>query len=591
MLCEIDLDQLDATATPTRTVTGDWNAPGLRLQPGHATADIALADGTLLILRGRARDGDTPLTAAQLAARHARAGAAFLDSLRGSFALALIECTTARVLLANDRMGTHGWCYRLDGARIAFATRADALGNADRIDPQALFAYLLYYMIPAPATVFRDVHRLPPAHCLRLDRTGVELRPYWQPLFQEPAHADFAALRDEFRQLLEQAVQREAQTGGQVGTFLSGGTDSSTVSGLLARSRSAPVHAYSIGFDADGYDEMAYARIAATHFGLEHRAYYLTPDDVRDSMPQVACHYDQPFGNSSAVPAYHCARIARADGIDTLLAGDGGDELFAGNARYARQRILGGYEQLPAALRQRVLEPLAASPRAARLPLIGKLASYVQQARVPLPERLHRYNLLMQLGPERVLSAAFRQRIDSAQPDRDQHAAYWQLPEAAPLNRLLAYEWKHTLADNDLPKVCGTAALAGITVAFPLLADELIDFSLRLPVAYKLKGLRLRWFFKEALREFLPAAIITKKKQGFGLPFGVWTLRHAALRHLAFDALDSFAGRNIVDAHFLEQLKTELLAAHPGYYGELVWILAMLEFWLRDHAPDYQLAR
>ena len=97
MLCEIDLDQLDATATPTRTVTGDWNAPGLRLQPGHATADIALADGTLLILRGRARDGDTPLTAAQLAARHARAGAAFLDSLRGSFALALIDCTTARV--------------------------------------------------------------------------------------------------------------------------------------------------------------------------------------------------------------------------------------------------------------------------------------------------------------------------------------------------------------------------------------------------------------------------------------------------------------------------------------------------------------
>ena len=154
---------------------------------------------------------------------------------------------------------------------------------------------------------------------------------------------------------------------------------------------------------------------------------------------------------------------------------------------------------------------------------------------------------------------------------------------------MLAFDWKYTLADNDLPKVIGTTDLAGISVGFPLLSDELIDFSLRLPAEYKLKGLQLRWFFKEALRDFLPEQIITKKKQGFGLPFGVWALRHDALRRLAEDALASFGERGVVRATFIKRLREELLPAHPGYYGELAWIMTMLEFWIRDRAPDFRL--
>jgi asparagine synthase (glutamine-hydrolysing) len=135
-----------------------------------------------------------------------------------------------------------------------------------------------------------------------------------------------------------------------------------------------------------------------------------------------------------------------------------------------------------------------------------------------------------------------------------------------------------------LPKVCGSTQWAGVAVGFPFLDRGLVDFSLRLPTQYKLNGLKLRWFFKEALRGFLPDEIITKKKQGFGLPFGVWANRHAALRAFATDSLQSLGTRGIVQPEFIHLLLQDHLPAHPGYYGEMVWILMMLEQWLRRHA-------
>jgi asparagine synthase (glutamine-hydrolysing) len=155
---------------------------------------------------------------------------------------------------------------------------------------------------------------------------------------------------------------------------------------------------------------------------------------------------------------------------------------------------------------------------------------------------------------------------------------------------MLAFDWKYTLADNDLPKVVGTTQLAGVDVGFPLLSDELVDFSLGIPPDWKVKGLQLRWFFKEALRGVLPDEIISKKKHGFGLPFGVWTCDHLPLNALARDALETLAGRGVVQPAFIRTLLDTHLAAHPGYYGELVWILMMLEFWLRQHEPEWRLA-
>ncbi len=548
-------------------------------------------DGLLSLVAGTPRFDDPAVhdtairegAAAAWAQAWASHGEAALNGMHGRFCVVMVATDGSRALLASDRFATWPVCYRADAHGLAFADRADRVPATQRtISTQAIFEYLFFHAIPAPLTIFDGIARLPGGHLLHWQNGQASCRPWWTPRFAEPGAADFATARERFLQIIDDGVRREAD-GHQVGAFLSGGTDSSTVAGMLGRALDAPARCYSIGFDASGYDEMEYARIAARHFGVDHREYYVTPDDLLDGIPRVATHYDQPFGNSSAVPAWICASRAREDGIDKLLAGDGGDELFGGNTRYAKQRVFGVYDGIPAALRRGVLEPLFALPGVGRAPLLKKGASYIEQARVPMPDRLQMYNMLLRLGMDTVFEASFLATVDRDAPLRDQRAV-WQAAEAETLiNRMLAYDWKYTLADNDLPKVIGSTQLAGIDVGFPLLSDELVDFSTSLPPQWKLKGLTLRWFFKEALRGFLPDAIITKKKHGFGLPFGVWACQHDGLGKLAADALGSLRGRGIVRPAFLDDLLAIHLPAHPGYYGEMVWILMMLEFWLREH--------
>jgi asparagine synthase (glutamine-hydrolysing) len=516
---------------------------------------------------------------AAAAAGHAQgSGSLMLDTAQGDS------------LLATDKFATESLCYRITGNRLERASRADALGTPSELDPQALFDYLYFHCIPSPRTVFKGVHRLPPAHYAEWANGQLTVGPYWRPRFTEPrGTVSFETLKTEFRRLLRDAVAQRLD-GGLPACFLSGGTDSSTVAGMIREATGRPAHTYSIGFEAEGYDEMAFARIAARHFGSEHHEYYVTPADLVKSIGDVAASYDQPFGNSSALPAYYCALRARQDGATRMLAGDGGDELFGGNSRYAKQRVFGWYGILPEPLRRGLLEPFFKLPAVGRMPLLKKGSSYVEQARVPMPDRLQMYNLLLRLGTRDVLTPAFLAQVNVNGPAELQRQVWGMADADSDLNRTLAYDWRFTLAESDLPKVCGTTRLAGVDVAFPFLDDALLEFSLGLPAEYKLKGLKLRWFFKEALRGFLPDEIITKKKQGFGLPFGVWLTRHPALMALASDSLLGFATRGVVKPEFISQLLDLRLREHPGYYGEMVWILMMLEQWLRRHAPQWRLA-
>jgi asparagine synthase (glutamine-hydrolysing) len=518
--------------------------------------------------------------AAAWAVAFERFGASAPQRVSGSFAVAVRD-SDDRVHLAVDRFAVRTLCYRIDGEDVRCAERADGLG-ATRLDAQSLFNYLYFHVIPAPRTIFADVRRVPAGHCVTVERGEPVTAKWWQPRFEESARAPFASLREEFRALLLRAVERETQGGAAIGCFLSGGTDSSTIAGLLTKVTGRPAHTFSIGFDAQGYDEMEYARIAARHFGTDHHEYYVTPHDLVDTIPHLAASFDQPFGNSSVVPTYHCARLARASGMARILGGDGGDELFGGNSRYARQRVFDWYGHVPAFCRNGLLEPLLAG-RAwpARVPALRKLASYVEQARVPMPERTQMYNLVSRIGAAQMLAPDFLEGVDLAEPLRELRASYDGTPSSSLVNRMLAHDWRHTLAENDLPKVRSAAAAAAIPVAFPMLDDALVDFSLRLDPELKLKGLRLRWFFKQALRGFLPEAILAKQKHGFGLPFGVWMARDRDLQALALDSVRALGQRGIVREAFVAQLEKVLLPQHPAYYGELVWVLMMLEQWLR----------
>jgi asparagine synthase (glutamine-hydrolysing) len=505
------------------------------------------------------------------------------ERVHGRFAVIVLDGYAGRAFLAVDRFATEPLCYAASADAVAFADRADAVpGHASDVDPQAIFDYLWFHVIPAPRTIFKGVKRLLPGTCLGFEKGRCNLMRYWRPEFEEGRRAAaIDALSAEFRELLRDAVARTA-TSGPLGCYLSGGTDSSTVAGMTGIVTGRPARTYSIGFDVPGYDEMQYARIAAAHFRTEHHEYYVSPRDIVDHVGSLAAHFDQPFGNSSALPAYCCARLARQDGIASMLAGDGGDELFAGNTRYARQQLFALYDRVPAPLRGSI-ESVTASRRLGALPLLGKVASYVEQASVPMPDRMHMYNLLLRIGFDEIFEPDFLDAVDTGDPRNQQRQVFAAVTAESLVNRMLAYDWKYTLSDNDLPKVVSSASLAGIAVAFPMLDERLLEFSLRLAPALKLRGLRLRWFFKHALAEFLPGEILRKRKHGFGLPFGTWAIAHRELRDLVGDLLGALKHRSIVRGAFIDGLLQRRLPEHPGYYGEMVWILMMLEQWHQAH--------
>lgn len=512
-------------------------------------------------------------------------GSDALSALGGDFALAAWDATRSWGLLAIDRIGVRQLVFARVPGGLAFASTLDMLlghpGVSRELSSQAVFDYLYFHVCPGPQTIYRGLSRIPPGHYIELGRSA-DAHPcrYWAMHFEEDATPNIEALQSRFKAVLQAAVSTAAANT-DCGAFLSGGTDSSTVSGMLGRIGGERAKTFSIGFDAAGYDEMEYARIAARHFDCEHHEYYVSPADVVAAVPKIAAHYDQPFGNASAVPVYYCARLAREHGVQRLLAGDGGDELFGGNERYAKQLLLGLYHRLPRALRASLIEPLVLStPLFRALPGLRKLHSYVEQASPPMPYRYESRALLAHLGPENVLTDEFLASVDPQHPQQLMREAHAPFAECALINQMLGIDLRFTLADSDLPKVTRMCELAGVDVTFPLLDDVVIEFSAQLPADMKLRGTRLRWFFKEALRDFLPPEVIAKQKHGFGLPVGAWLMKHRPLLELAGAAIDSLRARGIVRAAFADDLRQRLLPAHPAYYGTMVWVLMMLALWL-----------
>ncbi len=489
-------------------------------------------------------------------------GAVIVSELRGPFALVIFEPTARKCLIAIDRMGIERLAWGRSKGWIAVgSSAADVARNltaVPELNHQALFNFMYSHMVPAPYTVFQDVSKLLP---------------------------DTDQLLKETRPLLRTAIER-THPGRNTGAFLSGGLDSSTVSGLLAEVQAHQTPVFSVGFGVAEYDEMEFARAAAKKFDLAHHVYEVTPSDIVDLIPRIAAAYDEPFGNSSAVPTFCCARFALEHGVDHLLAGDAGDELFGGNERYVKHRIFELYNRVPIWLKNAVFGPLAKriDPESGVYPL-RKMSSYVRQAAIPLPERYESWNLIYREGADRIFNADFLKTVDPAHVFEEMRDIWRSCPSDDLLDRMLWYDWKFTLADNDLRKVSHMCELAGVRVSYPMLDEDFVAHSIRVPSREKIKGYELRTFFKNAVRGFVPDKVINKEKHGFGLPFGVWLKDDQPLQEIVYGSLDSLRHRDIFDPTFLDRVVAEHKDGHASYYGSAIWDLVMLEQWLLHHAP------
>lgn len=560
------------------------NAPDCVLLAASEADTASAAGGQLLV----ALDGDRRFTALSLLVEYQDRGSIDIARLRGAFSFVLIDRNRGRVLLAVDRMGIRPLCHAGFPGGLAFGSNAAAVATHPRIgrrlNPQAIHDFAFLHTCPAPRTIYARVAKLEAAERLDFLAGQSNIASYWTPAFSPDENAPFDELCAELRERLDTAVRRAAGDA-RFGTFLSGGLDSSTVTGLAARVQPQMEHAYTIGFEHPDYDESHYAKIAAKHFGVDLRLYYVTPKDVAESLRAITRAYDEPFGNSSAVPAFICASKAAADGLPLMLAGDGGDELFAGNERYAKQELFKYYGMLPGWLRSSVLDPIADGPgkRASGGPL-RKLYRYVDQARAGTGRRMIEvFDQRKGIAPDQLFSADFRPSIDPARPGEDLVEFFDRSPAKSDLDRMLHLDWKITLADNDLRKVNRMAELAGIDVRYPMLDEDVVDFSMRVPAALKLEGGKLRHFYKQAFGNFLPQEIIDKRKHGFGLPFGEWLKTEPLLRDITYPALDSLKRRGIFDPAAIDRVVTLHREGHASYYGSMVWALLMLELWFEEH--------
>lgn len=521
-------------------------------------------------------------------AAHQQEPKAAFRALSGRFIALLHDPRSARVWVATDRFATVPLSHRTTPEGLELATDPGLFPSSGSVPlalcPQALYEYLYFHMVPAPRSIYAGVSKLGPAQQLRWEQGAQEaqVEGYWMPRFEDQPHGrDRSNMEAALRSHLAEAVRASASTCSAA--FLSGGLDSSTTTGLLAQARDGDVDAFSVGFEAEGYDEMPYARIAAQHFGVRHHELYLSPADVVRLVPEVAACYGEPFGNSSAVPTLFCAQQAAAAGHGELMAGDGGDELFAGNERYATQALFEHYARLPRGVRALVdTTDRCLSPVASHWP-VSKLRRYVEQARVPLPDRLQGYNNFHMQSAAAILHPDLLGQVDLDAPLKLLRSVYAGAAAQTSLQRMLWLDWKQTLADNDLRKVTQMTQAAGVRVCYPMLAEPVVELATEIPPQWLLPKRRLRDFYKRVYADFLPPAILTKPKHGFGLPFGVWLQTDPGLGVLAGDALEGLKARNIVHPDHLDRLLKQHAADHAAYYGEQIWVLMMLELWLQAH--------
>jgi asparagine synthase (glutamine-hydrolysing) len=514
-------------------------------------------------------------------------GTAFLRHLHGEYALAIIDHKKNVVVLAIDRMGIRPLCYAFTHNVLVFGSTTDTVRQhpnvtAD-INYQALYDYIYFHVIPSPITIYKDIRKLEPGQYVVHKNGKTDIKFHWHPIFHDEGRVPFHELKGGLHRHLWSAV-RKTNLIKDIGCFLSGGLDSSTVAGILADITKNDAPALSIGFSTKGYDEIEYARIAAKHFGNSLHEYYVSPKDVMDAILIVARTYDEPFGNSSAIPTFYCANLARKKGIRLMLAGDGGDELFAGNERYRIQKLFSLYNTLPRWLRHNALEPLFLDLNLAhKLPFLRKVQNYIKTAQKQVPERMDYYNFLLRTSATEIFNKDFLVKIDPQHPLSLLREVYNRAPTESLINKMLFLDWKFTLADNDLRKVNVMCELAGIQVNYPMLDDDLVEFSTQVPSSLKLKGLRLRYFYKKALNDFLPSQIIHKSKHGFGLPFGEWLRSSPSLQRLSYDSLQSLKTRGILRSDFIDKLIRTHRTEHAAYFGTMIWVLMMLEFWYQEH--------
>lgn len=520
-----------------------------------------------------------------VAAGYLEWGADVAEHLEGQFALAIWDEGEDRLLLARDRAGLKPLFVYEDDHRIAFASEVKglaALPGADlAFDPAVLPLYLAYGYVPTPATMHRRVTRVEPASARVWDRTGQgTVSHFWVPSFDRKP-VPWKAAKQRLREHVEVAVRRRLVAEVPVGAFLSGGLDSTILASVMARLSPEPVQTFAIGFtDAPSYDETPFARMAAAHLGTNHTELRIGPESI-GQLDALVEAYDEPFGDSSALPTYHAAQLAR-ERVTVALSGEGGDELFCG---YQRFRAMEFAARLPAWLARaggfavgalgqpdnfrslrrrgvRFFESAAKEPAERWLDWVGFFPR--EMGDILRPELSGGASVGDGAGS---LAASVRRAMDAQ--------------AGSVLAKSMAANFRTYLPDDLLVKADRMGMAHGLELRAPFLDTELVQFAAALPEPYLRRGGTLKRILREAFAADIPAPILRRAKRGFAAPIAQW-FRTPAWRGVLEERLlteDARVWNWLRREHVVPRARLHL--AGKLDYAQPLWALLTLESWLR----------
>ena len=519
-------------------------------------------------------------------------GMSFLSSLRGDFVIVVWDGREQTFCLATDRFRVHSLLYSQQGPHFVFASCMQALRACPlplewTINSEAIVDVTCNSFIPTTKSIFREVKKVPPGHVLRYQHGQIQLEQYWDMNYLTSDTSPQDTLFEKLYVGFQDAIECRLGDDFPLGSFLSGGIDSSTITGILAQTSSQPIKSFSIGFDVPGYNEINYARMAAQTFKVEHFEYFVSPADTYDVIPLILESFDEPFGNASAVPTYFCAKLAKENGVDIMFAGDGGDELFAGNERYSTQRVFDYYHKIPSWVREYMVQPTVFSlANFLKNGLFFKGKKYIERANIPYPQRLSSWGLFEVIKMTDIFHEDLVRVLgEQYNPDEYLYDRYRRALAKNELDRQLYVDLKVAVGDNDILKVTRMGQAAGINVRFPFLDSRLAEFSATVPARLKMRGLKLRTFFKQAYLPLLPKAIQGKVKHGFGLPIPVWLRTDRTLNQMMRDTVlgTELAQRGIFQKKTLEYFVEQHQSDQTSFFGTVLWNIMILELWLRRY--------
>jgi asparagine synthase (glutamine-hydrolysing) len=514
-------------------------------------------------------------------------GGACVEWLRGMFSFAIWDDKEKKLFIARDRVGKKPLYYTVtrQGTLVFGSELKSLLQHPEvtrEINPEAIDAYFSLGYVPDPLAIFKNIEKLSPGHHLTFQNGRLSIERYWDFKFETNGNGHRAIdYLDELRAMLEESVKIRLVSDVPLGAFLSGGIDSSTVVALMARHMDQPVKTFSIGFNEDSYNELKYARLTARKFGTEHHEFLVTPD-ICDVVDELAWHFDEPFADSSAIPTYVVSKLAR-EHVTVVLTGDGGDELFAGYTRYVTEQKRRGFNLVPRAIRKGLMDPVSR-----RLPHGAFGRNYLYNVSL---DSIDRYldSVSIFTGPNKNLlyTSDFRGALRG---DSQMSSFFNELSDKVKtrtsLDSLLYIDSKTYLPGDILTKVDRASMAVSLEARVPLLDHKLIEFVTRIPAGMKMAGLETKHVFKQAISDLIPAEILNRPKQGFGVPIEQWINRQ--LRNRIRDTLSDprTQQRGYVSRGHVEMLLGEHEKGRRDHSMAL-WSLLMLELWHRNFVDTF----